>query len=869
MRHLHFGPTKLNTYKIAILVNNIRKDDILKEYIHPYNINPLDVIIIDLHQSKIKKKTPSAEMKAYINDELQNELNNLNVEYILVSNSDYFKTFTQNITADKFIGYILDSSFGSQKVAYVPSFTAVFYDPQKVRDKISISINAVLSHISNTYTNPGEGIIKFEAYPETISEIRDWLDILMSYPMLTSDIEGFSLKHVDAGIGTISFGMSQEEGIAFSVDYGRSPEEAQQIRALLKDFFINYKGTLIWHSISFDVYILIYQLFMNEILDQEGLLNGLEIMLANWHDTKLITYLATNSCSGNKLGLKEQAQEYAGNYAIEEIEDITKIPVKDLLRYNLIDSLSTWYVYNKHYPTMIADNQLTIYNELFKPAIIDIIQMQLTGMPVDMERVLEVEILLQADSDNAAQKMNSSSLVQQFNYQLLEDYVDTKNSTWVKKRTTITDTLELAKTNDKVKDEITFNPNSGPKLQALLYEQLRLPVISTTKNKEPSTDAETLVALKNHTNNPDIIAFLEALIDYKSVDKILTSVIPALKGAYLASDGWHYLFGNFNLGGTLSGRLSSSKPNLQNLPATGTKYAKLIKSCFKAPIGWFFCGIDFNSLEDKISALTTKDPNKIKVYTDGYDGHSLRAYAYFGDQMTGIIDGNVQSINSIQNLYKPLRQESKAPTFALTYQGTYRTLMVNCGFSETKALMIEQKYHELYQVSDQWVASKLDQAMIDGYVTVAFGLRLRTPLLKQVIRGTNKTPHEAEAEGRTAGNALGQSWCMLNSRAASEFMSKVRKSEFRLDIKPCSQIHDAQYMLIRDNIDAIHYSNINVVKACEWQNHPDIAHPDVKLGGEFSIFYPTWDKEFGIPNNASKSEIYKALEDHLNKLNTK
>jgi DNA polymerase I-like protein with 3'-5' exonuclease and polymerase domains len=89
------------------------------------------------------------------------------------------------------------------------------------------------------------------------------------------------------------------------------------------------------------------------------------------------------------------------------------------------------------------------------------------------------------------------------------------------------------------------------------------------------------------------------------------------------------------LGGTLSGRLSSSNPNLQNLPAN-SKWAKLIKSCFQAPPGWLFCGLDFASLEDKISGLTTKDPNKLKVYTDGYDGHSLRAFAYFNDQMPDI-----------------------------------------------------------------------------------------------------------------------------------------------------------------------------------------------------------------------------------------
>jgi DNA polymerase-1 len=300
------------------------------------------------------------------------------------------------------------------------------------------------------------------------------------------------------------------------------------------------------------------------------------------------------------------------------------------------------------------------------------------------------------------------------------------------------------------------------------------------------------------------------------------------------------------------------------MPAN-SKYAKLIKSCFKAPPGWFFCGIDFASLEDRISALTTKDPNKLKVYTDGYDGHSMRAFAYFGDQMPDIVD-TVDSINSIQDKYKPQRQDSKAPTFALTYQGTYITLMNNCGFSEAKAKLVEARYHELYKVSDDWVAQKLDQACKDGYITAAFGLRVRTPMLHQVIRGTSKTPFAAEAEGRTAGNALGQSWCLLNSRAGSEFMGRVRAGNHRHDIKPCAQIHDAQYFLVRDDIDAVEYANDHVVEACEWQNHPDIWHSDVKLGGELGIFYPDWSQELTIPNHATQSEIYAKFEEHIHEL---
>ncbi len=251
--------------------------------------------------------------------------------------------------------------------------------------------------------------------------------------------------------------------------------------------------------------------------------------------------------------------------------------------------------------------------------------------------------------------------------------------------------------------------------------------------------------------------------------------------------------------------------------------------------------------------------------TDGYDGHSLRAYAYFGDQMPDIDPSVVESINSIAKKYPSLRQDSKVPTFSLTYAGTYITIMKSQGWSEEKSKKVESSYHTLYEVSDKYIADKLDAATKDGYITAAFGLRVRTPLLKQVILGTGKTPHEAEAEGRTAGNALGQSWCLLNTRAGSEFMGKVRRSRFCLSIRPCAQIHDAQYYMVRDNVKAIKYANDNVVKACEWQDDPAIYHPEVKLGGEFTVFYPDWSKECDLPNGASENEIRETVVEFWNK----
>ena len=279
-------------------------------------------------------------------------------------------------------------------------------------------------------------------------------------------------------------------------------------------------------------------------------------------------------------------------------------------------------------------------------------------------------------------------------------------------------------------------------------------------------------------------------------------------------------------------------------------------------------GLDFDSLEDRISALTTKDPNKIKVYTDGFDGHCLRAHSYFGHLMSDNINpDDPDSINSIAEMYPDLRQDSKMPTFALTYQGTHITLMAKGGFSEEVARQIEERYHKLYEVSDRWVAAKLEEATKTGYVICAFGLRVRTPLLSQVILNTSRTPWEAQAEGRTAGNALGQSYCLLNTRAGSKFMQRVRESEYRLCILPCAHIHDAQYFLVRDDIHVISFLNKYLVQEVQWQDHPDIWHPEVKLGGSLSLFWPTWKDEIGIPNNMFGEDLQTHIADKLNQRN--
>lgn len=860
MRHIIFE--EANSYSIALLIkpSAFNKGELLNNYVTPLaskGVASKDVIAFTADYNEVGK-APAKFIKEYL-DKLLPALDSLGVKTLYVADANYFKVLTSSPRAEPHFGYVLPckmKGFEHMSVVLGLNYGALIYNPD-LQAKLDLSLHTLVTHVAGTYQPLGQGIIHSEHYPEGLQAIQEALEALHRHPRLTADIEAFSLRFNEAGIGTITFCWDQHNGIAFACDYleiHNAPNHGTQIqnhevRALIKNFLETYKGEISWHKADYDVSVIIYTLWMKDGLDTAGLLDGLEVMTRSMNDTKIIAYLATNSTAGNVLGLKALAHEFAGNWAVE-VTDIRKVPLDKLLRYNLVDGLSTAYVRDKYYPVMVQDQQQELYEGLMLPSLKLIIQMQLTGMPLSPTKVKAARTKLEAMVQEHLDVIRNSGVIKMLNLVLQ------------------TSAMEAANAKLKVKQHplekfagVAFNPNSGPQLQRLLYEQMGLPILDLTDTKQPATGADTLEKLINHTQVPEYKALLEALIAYGQINKILTTFIPAFEAAIDKGDGVWWLHGSFNLGGTVSGRLSSSDPNLQNLPAgnTGNKLkqmlGKMIKDCFVAPPHWLFCGADFNSLEDMISALTTKDPNKLKVYTDGFDGHCLRAAFYYDDVLTMIDVNDPKSVNSIKKSHPTLRQDSKTPTFALTYQGTYHTLMVNEGWGKEKAMRIEAKYHEMYAVSDKYIADRLEQATKDGFITVAFGLRVRTPLLSQVVWNSSRVPFEAKAEGRTAGNAMGQSYGQLNNRAAVDFFRKVWASKYRLDIKPIGLIHDAIYVLIKDDIEIVEWANRELIKAMQWQELPEIQHPTVKLGAALDIFWPSWAKATTIPNDADRETI--------------
>lgn len=878
MKHHVFGGSTHFPVTLLFKENAFNKKQIEKYYIEPLKalgVPPEHIMALTLDCAG--KSPKASEIKSYL-PTLYPVMESAGTKHILIAESAYFKNMTKERQAEAHLGYMKDVPGTDFKITYGYSYPQVQFD-DTYKGKLQRSLETLAKSYHGTYTEDHLDIIHKAIYPTSVGDVASVLDSLHMYPMLTFDLETFSLNIHKAGIGTIAFAWNQHEGTAFCVDYKDAliPEKAygmrevnEPIRQLLKQFFLNYKGRLIAHNASYDVKVCIYNLFMEHALDYKGMIDALDVF-KRIDDTKLIAYLALNSTDDYRVGLKALAHEFAGNYGQDNIHDITLIERNSLLEYNLKDCLCTWYVYNKYYPVMVQDEQLQIYEEQFLPSLRTVIEMEIVGLPVDPQAVHEVHDELSDSVDRLLKNLLNTSWLKEAKTLCIQRHMDKRNSELKKKQLT----FEEAAAEYAIKYG-EFNFDSDPQMRVLLYDVLQFPVIDLTKSKEPSVSTKTLDKFKNIEQDEDKIKFIEDLIDLSALTKIMSSFMPTFVNAFRTDKKLALVNGCFNLGATVSGRLSSSDPNMQQLPANGT-YAKLIKSMVYAFDGWVFCGADFNALEDRINTLLTKDPNKLAVYVRGFDGHCLRSYSYFTEQMPDITAeleaarGNpdfdkleVQIINSIDGRYSKLRKKSKSPSFAMQYGGTFLTLIKNCGFTEEEALEIEARYHRLYEVSDAWVASKLNEVCEKGYATLCFGLRLRAPLLFKAILSSTSCPRQAHNDARSVGNALsGQSYCQLTNRASNEFMSRVRASKYRYDVLACMWIHDAIYLMVKNDIETIKWVNDNLIECMEWQDLPEIQHDQVKLGAELDLYYPTWNDTLTLPNKISQSTIVQRVDNYI------
>jgi DNA polymerase I-like protein with 3'-5' exonuclease and polymerase domains len=604
MQHAIYGadPTSAS---VAILVKetSFNSEKIKTAYIDPLGANPAGFIAYSLWYDD-NDKCPAALAKEHLQTVLCSTLT-LGIKTILVTDAKYFKYLTgKQKTATDLIGYAVKSGLQGYEnkfdVFYAPNYNAAKYNPHTDKE-MSNALGYLKQFLSGTYEAPGSNVIHSAQYPMTLGEIATALEFLHTKPALTVDIEARGLDFWTCGIATIAFAWDKHNFISFPVDRGSFPSTDlvinqpfnSYVKHMLMLFFENYKGKLIPHNGGYDFKVLTYELWMKNLQDYVGMIQGIKALTRDFDDTKLITYLATNNAVENVLKLKVLSADYLGNYAEEDIGDTDKIPLDRLLEYNGKDCLAGWHVYNKYHSVMVKQDQLKIYEELFKPSLITLLQTELVGMPIFPDEVARVKKTLTDLRSGYQAKLDNSKLIMECQLEVKAKKCEEFTAAAKKK---------VFNMDDPRITRLGFNPNSGQQVANLLYNYLKFPIIDTTDTGQPATGGDTLEKLLHHTQNLEYIAIIKSLIGLAQVDKILTSFIPAFEKAVQMPDGSWRLYGNFNLGGTVSGRLSCVAPwtpiitNRGEIPIYQVKigdYVYTHKGNWKPVINTIYKGLDY------------------------------------------------------------------------------------------------------------------------------------------------------------------------------------------------------------------------------------------------------------------------------------
>lgn len=752
---------------------------------------------------------------------------------ITVTDARLYKHLVHKNKLPKIVG-VLTPVFGDKHVQYFNFSSRALYLHANLNHN-----RKCLEHVVH-FVKTGEYLVtqveRKLITPKSLAEVKKAFRFLMTQPIIGSDIEATDLKFYKAELVSISFAIDDRRGYTFHVKYC-------DFLPLLKQFFLKYQGRIAWHNGSYDLKLLAHLLFNGDSRP----------LFRTYEDTMFLHYICTNSPERFPRDLGTLVSDLCGEYKLTkaEITDMMNVDPDKVCKYNLDDARGTVWLYHK-YRNKIHSEYL--YDK-FKKWQWYLTQTELAGIPFCWQRMLEVDNIL-TDTIAKARKalMNRKEVIEAMG-KIRSEEVAKKNA----KRVNPIEEWEV---------ELKFNPNSNTHLAILMFDVLKLKPVKKTPSGNPSVDSGSLKKLKNKVSD-SVKEIFTALEDIAAASKMQSTFVQALKDHSWERNGWHYLHGSYNLARVVSGRLSSSDPNLQNLPS-GSSLSKLFKSIFIAPDGWRWGGADYASLEERINTILTGDPAKRAVYEHGYDGHSYRAFYYFPNELQEIhneynaattMEEKVAIINSIQDRFDDYRKKGKSPTFLLQYLGTAYGLVMNCGFEQEEADAIYANYYSLYRVSAKWLEEKLAEVAEQGYAEVAFGLRVYCYGITRAMLNSQRTPKAIQEFVRTLGNAIGgQSYGQLTVDAGYKFLCRVYDAGLENDVFSVGTIHDADYLMWRDDPELTAWVNYNLIDCMmDVSEHPELQS-DIPLPANLDVYSPSWDKPITLKSHTmTPQKITEAL----------
>ncbi|CDT92646.1 DNA polymerase I [Vibrio coralliirubri] len=542
-----------------------------------------------------------------------------------------------------------------------------------------------------------------------------WLEKLKASEVFAFDTETDSLDYMVANLVGLSF--ATEEGVAAYVpvahDYLDAPQQLDRDWVLeqLKPILEDDAQAKVGQNLKYDM----------SVLARYGIeMKGIK------HDTMLASYVFNSV--GGKHDMDSLALRFLQHSCIsfEQIAGkgkkqltFNQIELGEASPYAAEDADVTLRLHNRLMENIEQDEKLkAIYEEIEVPLIPVMSRIERTGVFID-------DMLLGAQSQEIAVRLDE---LEQKAYEIAEQ---------------------------------EFNMNSPKQLQAILFEKMGLPVIKKTPSGAPSTNEEVLQELALDYPLPKLI------IEYRGLAKLKSTYTDKLPKMINAETGRVHT--SYHQAVTATGRLSSTDPNLQNIPIRNEE-GRRIRQAFVAQHGWKILAVDYSQIELRIMAHLSGDKALLEAFQQGKDIHAATA--------AEIIGVDIEQVTTEQ------RRRAKAVNFGLIYGMSAFGLAKQLGIPRGEAQHYMDTYFERYPGVMQYMEDTRSAASEQGFVETIYGRRLHLPEIQ------SRNGMRRKAAERAAINAPMQGTAADIIKKAMLLVDEWIQAEGDGRVKLLMQVHD-------------------------------------------------------------------------------
>ena len=557
--------------------------------------------------------------------------------------------------------------------------------------------------------------------------------------LIAFDLETTSLDYINAEIVGISFALNSKKAYYIPIMHEDQSEYKQLSEKLvlekLKPILENSQIKKLGHNLKYD---------RNVLRNYKISLEGID------HDSMLLSYVYDSTAI--RHGLDSVSEKYLSHKTIH-YEDVagkgvkqipfSKVNIEIAAEYSCEDSLVSYELYNYLWKRVSKDaNIVKVYKEIEIPLVPVLSKIERNGVLIDSKKL-----------------------------QNLSDELDSELKEIQKKCYKIT------------KKE--FNLNSPKQLQEILYIDLGIPVSKKTPTGKPSTNEDTLQFLSENYALPKLI------LEYRSLNKLKTGYTDKLPLQVSKKTGRVHT--SYQQAITSTGRLSSTEPNLQNIPIKSIQ-GKKIRNAFIADKGKKIFAADYSQIELRIMAHLSGDKNLLKAFKNKIDIHSFTASEIF-------------SIN-IDKVSPEDRRSAKAINFGLIYGMSSFGLSKQLGIPIPEAKDYMDIYFNRYPKIQSYMNEMKAFAKTNGFVETLYGRKLYLPEIN------SKQGQRRSYAERTAINAPVQGTAAdIIKIAMIEIDNWLVKKKSKT--KMIMQVHDELVFEIFENdIDEEVMQIINLMQNC-------------------------------------------------------